>query len=135
MSRIGLKPQGMEEWSKYAGNVKRVKDEEVIDKSLLVVDRFFEELNKLQIISKVTLILDADKQDIYNDLKTESYFKKMREYTISRANANSVRLIDMRPIFADDYKVNKLKFEFPTDGHWNERAHKLVAEALIKNFE
>ena len=135
MSRIGLRSQGMEAWSEYAGNVKRIKNDEVIVKSFLVVDRFFEELKNLQIINKVTLVLDADKQDIYNDLKTESYFKKMREYTINRANVNGVRLIDMKPIFQDDYKVNKVKFEFPTDGHWNERAHKLVAKALMKNYK
>ena len=121
--------------SEFAGNVKRLKSQEIFDKSIIVVDRFFEELKNLQIINKVTLVLDADKQDIYNDLKTESYFKKMREYTINRANVNGVRLIDMKPIFQDDYKVNKVKFEFPTDGHWNERAHKLVAKALMKNYK
>jgi len=133
MSHIRLKPQGMAASSEYAGNVKRIKDEELMRKSLLVIDQFFEELNNLQITSKVTLVLDADRQDIYNNLRTESYFNKMREYTIRRANINSVRLIDMKLIFEDDYKVNKVKFEFPTDGHWNEYAHKLVAEALIKN--
>lgn len=133
MSKIGLKPQGMMDTSDYAGNVKRLKDKEIINKSLIVIDRFFEELNNLQIISKVTLVLDADRQDIYNNQRSKSYFQKMRDYTINSANAHSVRLIDMRQIFEDDYENNKVKFEFPTDGHWNERAHKLLAEALMKN--
>ena len=133
MSRFKLKLQGMEAESEYAGNVKRLKSEEIVDKSFKVVDRFFEELNKLQIIDKVTLVLDADRGDIYKNRRTESYFQKMREYTIRKAKANGVRLIDMRPIFEDDYKDHKVKFEFPTDGHWNERAHKLLAEALMKN--
>ena len=133
MSSLKLKPQGMEADADYAGNVKRIKSEERIERSFIVVARFFEELKKLQIIDKVTLVLDADRQDIYNNLRTESYFQKMREYTINKAKANGVRLIDMRPIFEDDYKDHKVKFEFPTDAHWNERAHKLVAEALMKN--
>lgn len=132
MSNIGLSPQGMEASSEYAGNVKRVKDQEILDKSFIVVDRFFEELKNLQILSKVTLVLDADRQDIYNNQKTESYFQKMRDYTISRAEANGVDLIDMKPIFENDYKTNGIKFEFPTDGHWNERAHKLAADALMQ---
>ena len=132
MFALKLKPQGMRATSAYAGNVERLKSEEVFGKSVLVVDRFFEELNKLQILDKVTLVLDADRQDIYNNSQTKSYFQKMREYTIVKANAKGVRLIDMRPIFEDDYENHKVKFEFPTDGHWNERAHRLVAEALMK---
>ena len=133
MSTFGTKPQGMEAAPDYAGNVKRFKSEEIINKSNIVVDRFFEELNKLQIIDKVTIVLDADRQDIYNNRRTESYFQKMREYTLRKANANGVNIIDMKPIFEDDYKDNEVKFDFPTDGHWNERAHKLVAEALMEN--
>jgi len=133
MAALKLKPQGMEADTEYAGNVKRFKRHDIFDRSVIVVDRFFEELDKLKIIDKVTLVLDADRSDIYNNRQTESYFQKMREYTIIEANANGVRLVDMRPIFADDYKDHKIKFEFPTDGHWNERAHKLVAEALTAN--
>ena len=133
MSTFKLKSQGMEAEPKYAGNIKRLKSQEIFEKSIIIVDRFFEELNKLQIIDKVTLVLDADRQDIYNNRITESYFQKMREYTISKANTNGVRLIDLRIIFEDDYKVNKAKFEYPTDGHWNERAHKLIAQELMKN--
>ena len=133
MNAFRLKPQDIEAKPKYAGNVKRVKNEHIINNSNIVVDRFFEELNKLQIIDKVTLVLDADRQDIYNNRRTESYFQKMREYTIRKAKENGVRVVDMKPIFEDDYEENMVKFEFPTDGHWNERAHELVAEALIKN--
>ena len=70
MSSFRIKPQGMEAAPEYAGNVKRIKSEERVEKSFIVVDRFFEELNKLQIIDKVTLVLDADRQDIYNNHRT-----------------------------------------------------------------
>ena len=133
MNVLKLTPQGMEAASKYAGNVKRVKSSDIFDKSLMVVDKFFDELEKLNISDAVTLVLDADRQDIYNNQRSESYFEKMRDYTIIKASENGVRLVDMRPIFLDDYKENQIKFEFPTDGHWNEHAHKLVAEALMDN--
>ncbi|MDC0603829.1 hypothetical protein OAO96_00890 [Amylibacter sp.] len=133
MAVLKLKPQGMEAASEYAGNVKRLKSRDIFDKSVMVVDKFFEELEKLNISDAVTLVLDANRQDIYNNQRSESYFKKMRDYTIIKASENGVRLVDMRPIFLDDYKENQIKFEFPTDGHWNEHAHKLVAEALMDN--
>jgi hypothetical protein len=133
MAVLKLKPQGMEADSEYAGNVKRLKSKDIFDKSVMVVDQFFEELEKLNISDAVTLVLDADRQDIYNNRRSESYFEKMRDYTIIKARENGVRLVDMRPIFLDDYKENQIKFDFPTDGHWNEYAHKLVAEALMDN--
>jgi len=131
MAKLKLKPQGMEANHEYAGNVERIKHKEILNKSFIVIDRFFEELDKLKITDKVTIVLDADRQDIYNNSRTESYFQKMREYTIIKAKENGLRLVDMRPIFADDYREHKIKFEFPTDGHWNERAHELVAKALM----
>jgi len=133
MASIGLYTQEIKPVDKYAGNVERFKDQEKLEKSFKVVDRFMEELKKLQITDKVTLVIDADRQDIYNKQRSESYFQKMRGYTISSASSNQIKLIDMAPIFEKDYNANGIKFEFPTDGHWNERAHKLLAEALIGN--
>ena len=133
VSSISLKPQGIEQSHEYMVNVERFKDQEILNKSYIVVDRFIEELKKLQIIDNVTLVLDADRQDIYNNKQSESYFQKMRDYTISEAKANRITLIDMKPIFENDYNSNGVKFEFPTDGHWNERTHKLLAEALMRN--
>ena len=93
-----------------------------------------EELTKLQIINKVTLVLDADRLDIYNEQQSDSYFQKMRDYTIDRANIYGINLIDMEPIFKNDYNSYGIKFDFPTDGHWNERAHRLLTEALMKSM-
>ncbi|MDC1411956.1 hypothetical protein N8370_04430 [Amylibacter sp.] len=131
---ISLKAQGKKIDTIYAGNVERFKDREIINKSLRVVDRFMEELTKLQIINKVTLVLDADRLDIYNEQQSDSYFQKMRDYTIDRANIYGINLIDMEPIFKNDYNSYGIKFDFPTDGHWNERAHKLLTEALMKSL-
>ena len=82
-----------------------------------------------------TIVLDADRADIYNDTYTESYFSEMRSYTMQEASSNGITVVDMDPIFRDDYARNGEKFEFPTDGHWNEHAHQLVSKALIKNID
>ena len=40
----------------------------------------------------------------------------------------------LHDIFLKDFKKNGLKFNFMSDGHWNERAHFLVADTLFKNI-
>jgi hypothetical protein len=39
-------------------------------------------------------------------------------------------VIDMHPLFEVDHRVHGKKFEFETDWHWNERAHRLAAQAV-----
>ena len=50
----------------------------------------------------------------------------MRDYMMSKAESNGVNFIDMNEVFRADFKINKMKFEFEIDGHWNERAHSLL---------
>ena len=54
-------------------------------------------------------------------------------FTLSYLGNSEVSYIDMEPIFRNDFENFAEKFEFPTDGHWNERAHRLVATAFL-NF-
>lgn len=92
-----------------------------------------EELLALKIEQQVTLVLDADRQDIYNRQITDSYFREMRRYTINIAKSHNMEVIDMRLIFEEDYLKHDERFDFPTDGHWNERSHKLLAREILKN--
>ena len=133
MSLARLNDEGMSAGHNFAGNVERHKEQALITDSINVINRFMEALKELEINDKVTLVLDADRQDIYNGQESKSYFRQMRNYTIRSAKLNNVELIDMEPIFKDDYSRHKQRFEFSTDGHWNERAHKLLAEALLRD--
>ncbi|MDB9872197.1 hypothetical protein OAD02_02740 [Alphaproteobacteria bacterium] len=132
---LGLKDPGLSAVKEYAGNVDRYKSDQITRASFTVIDHFFKELVKMGIENKVTIVLDADRADIYNDTNTKSYFKNMRSYTMQIANLNQITTIDMDPIFRDDYSRYNKKFEFPTDGHWNEHAHRLVSNALIENIK
>jgi hypothetical protein len=35
-------------------------------------------------------------------------------------------------VFIDKHRSDSVRFGFPTDGHWNELAHRLVAERIRK---
>jgi len=133
MFRIGLSDKGMEADHNYAGNVKRYKPQQIVKDSMIVVDRFMEALSAMKIEKKVTLVVDADRQDIYTGRLTSSYFRQMRDYTIKSAKLHNIEVIDMQPIFEQDYLKHGQKFDFPTDGHWNERAHNLLSTAIMKN--
>lgn len=134
MFRIGLSEKGMEAQHAYAGNVKRYMPQEIVKESKIVIDRFMEELLAMGIEQEVTLVLDGDRQDIYNSRVTNSYFREMRNYTIHSAKLNNIEVIDMEPIFEEDYLKYGKRFDFPTDGHWNERAHNLLASEIMKKL-
>ena len=109
-----------------------MKSDEITAKSRRVITRSFEELVSMDLTSKVTIILDADRNDIYQNKSTDSYFNDMRRFMIESAIANNVSYIDMDPIFRADFSVFGERFEFRTDGHWNKRAHRLAAQQLAK---
>ena len=130
--QLGLKDPGLSTYSMYAGNTERLKPDEINIASQKVIKAFFKEIIKMDLTDKITIIIDADRRDIYNSVESKSYFNDMREIMRKTAVANSINYIDMNNVFTDDFKIFKKKFEFPSDGHWNEHAHKLVAQELLK---
>jgi hypothetical protein len=117
----------------FAGNTESIKSEEVRQASLEAINAFLQGVKNLAGSAPVFFIVDADRTAIYNsDKGSESYFSEMRKSFMLRARALGFEVIDMKQVFVRDYSINQLRFEFPTDGHWNERAHLLAAEELFK---
>jgi hypothetical protein len=120
--------------SQYAGNTERFKSAEIISMSKGAITAFFQELSKMDMLDKVTIIIDADREDIYKDTVTYSYFNEMREFMIDKALSFGVNYLDMDSIFRDDYKINNKIFEFSTDEHWNEHSHNILSRILFKEY-
>ena len=133
VSAIGLTDKGLSAAHEYAGNTERVKPEIIAAQSRLVIDKFFELVANRDLSNRLTIILDADRNDIYSGLHSASYFSDMRNYLIGVASKFGVAVIDMEPIFRSDFSQHKLRFNFPTDAHWNEHTHRLAAEAFLNN--
>jgi hypothetical protein len=129
---IGLNDAGLAASSLYAGNTERKKSDEITAASRHVIPRSFEELVGMGLTSKVTIILDADRNDVYQNTSTAGCFSDMRRFMIESAIANNVSYIDMDLVFREDFSVFGESFEFPADVHWNERAHRLAAQQLAK---
>lgn len=61
---------------------------------------------------------------------TDSVWGRMRRYMADQAQSRGFVVIDMQPVFEKAYALEKKRFEFPTDSHWNGYAHGLLAEAI-----
>ena len=55
------------------------------------------------------------------------WINKMVEGLCAR---HGLECIDLTTAFSNDYKATAQRFDFPTDGHWNEHAHFLASEVL-----
>ncbi|HNP83604.1 MAG TPA: hypothetical protein PKN47_19250 [Nitrospira sp.] len=117
--------------ARYAGNTEFAKSIWVEQEARAVVDQFFEDLGMIIGSKPLLFIVDADREAIYKGSGGDnSFFSKIRNYFIAQAHDHNHEVIDMYPIFLHHYATHKIKFEFPTDGHWNELGHKLAAEAV-----
>ena len=118
--------------TRYAGNTEFSKTIPIEQESRAVVDQFFKNLSLIIGSKPVLFLVDADRESIYMGTSNDnSFFSKMRKYFIDRARDHEV--VDMSPIFLDHYRIHKAKFEFPTDGHWNELGHRLAADAVLRS--
>lgn len=57
----------------------------------------------------------------------------MRRYFERAARARGYQVIDMQPVFMEQHRAHGERFEYPTDSHWNELGHRVVADELRKS--
>jgi len=132
ISKLGMKDDGLSDRPEYAGNTEKNKNKEIEILSLRAIDQFLSQVSSITKNKKVTIIVDADRNDIYTGLRTtDSYFYKMRAHLIEKAKITEVGIVDLRPIFENHFKEFGQSFNFPTDGHWNELGHELAAKAYL----
>lgn len=121
---------------KYVGYTRADFDEERISDSKNVIDEFFEELPLQTGLGneKILFIIDGMRPHLYDPAllmqAKGSYFDLMRAYFIEVAEEEGYEVIDMQPVFKNKHENEGIRFEFPSDGHWNEAGHKLVAEQI-----
>ena len=118
----------------YNDKFRIVRGKQAIDLFFKYLPQYTHHIDPKNII----FIIDAPRYYIYkNDPEgaKKSYFGIMRDYFMSKAKEGGYTVIDMMPVFFEHYKKHHKRFEFPTDGHWNELGHKLVAMELKKILE
>ena len=83
---------------------------------------------------KILFVLDGIRPQLYNlnlsNQISDSFWFKIRKYFINEANKKGFEVIDMQKEFIKAYKLERKKFEFKTDSHWNSVGHKTVANSI-----
>jgi hypothetical protein len=112
---------------------QRVRDSE------RAVDYFFERLPAMAGLNAgaIVFVLDAVRPAIYDETALKAaasgYHERMRRYFAAQASARGYAVIDLQPVFIARYRRDGVRFDFPTDSHWNELGHRVVAEELAKS--
>lgn len=123
----------------FVGNTSSNSNEERIADSRRVIDRFFEELPLQTGLTsdKILFVIDGMRPHLYGPATLEkangSYFDLMRKYFVMTAANGEYEVVDMQPIFIRESESTGIRFEFPTNGHWNDIGHALVAEEIDKS--
>lgn len=122
----------------YVGNVEAVASIDKINDSNHAIAAFFRDLPVYSGLprNRVLLIIDAMRPSTYEDRELPkaygSYYDQMRREFMLRAASFGYAVLDMQRPFTEHYELNKLKFEYPADGHWNPLGHQLAAEGIMR---
>jgi len=119
----------------YVGNTAAAADADRIRLSEAAVRAFFRDLTEYAgwRSGEVLFVLDGIRYPNNNPAVATSYFVRMRTFFMAEARRLGYETIDMDTVFFADFRAHGKRFEFPTDGHWNGRAHGLAAKAVLRS--
>lgn len=98
------------------------------------IDLFLANISKLAASHTVVLMLDGDRNAIYDGQQDRDRGKLINRWFSAIADGSksipNVHLLDLHPRFSAAWANSNQKFNYEYDYHWNERGHALAAEAL-----
>jgi hypothetical protein len=78
----------------------------------------------------VVFLIDAPRRDIYAGTTSESNVRWLNELLKEKTAQFGFHFMDLTEEFARIFEAEHVHFEFKYDGHWNQRAHQIAANAL-----
>jgi len=86
--------------------------------------------NKIRLL----LLMNADCGSIYKRIEDTKLYEtgalKLNRMVADIAQKYNIDFLDLHKVFSKNYLVNKKRFRFKYDGHWNSYAHEVVADTL-----
>lgn len=121
----------------FSGNTSTSTNQRRVELSKLVSKTFLRDLRKIGGWSpeNVVFVVDGFRYPAARTGNRDGYFGLMRRYFMKEARTQKFGIVDMDDEFFPNFESFAERFEFPTDGHWNEHSHFLAAKAIIKNIE
>ncbi len=138
--RAGETLKGLRRILSRSGRVRSsrgsLKIEERIQDSKRAIDFFLDQVPLKSGLrsDSVAFVLDGVRPGLYSPEAwaevEHGYAAQMMRYFKEQAVARGYEVLDMQPVFMAKHHLDNSRFEFATDGHWNELGHRVVAEAL-----
>lgn len=112
---------------------------ELLADSQRAIDAFFDLLPAMSGLapSQVAFVVDGPRFALYSEGAMErlrdSHRVANRRYFMAVAERFEYEILDLLPVFADHWKANGARFDWPRDGHWNALGHSLCFEAVAES--
>lgn len=120
---------------RFAGFTRADADPARIADSLAVMDAFFRDLPAYTGLppDRITFTTDGFR---YPNAAAEgkgTYFDQMRSAFLHRALSRGYEVLELDRWFFSDFQEYGQRFEYPHDGHWNDRGHAIAAKAILSS--
>jgi len=121
----------------YAGDASMHVDHERVQLSQKGVDEYLRLLPEMTGLPPNKILLVVEGRSYPEELEKSNsflvFFDIMREYLMQKAREGGFEIIDLQEAFFEHFKQNHQRFEFPTDAHWSDVGHQVVAEQIEKS--
>lgn len=120
---------------RVAGYTRADADPARIKDARAVMDAFFRDLPDYTGLppDRISFTTDGFRYPDAAEDGKGTYFDQMRQIFQQRARSLGYEVIDPDPLFFSDFRQFGQRFEYPRDGHWNGRAHAIVASAVLSS--
>ncbi len=82
--------------------------------------------------ARLLLAMDGDRSAIYAGVASPAL--ALNRIAADAAAPRHLPFLDLEPVFEADWKEQQRRFDFASDGHWNEHGHAVVAAALARKL-
>jgi hypothetical protein len=83
--------------------------------------------------AQLLLVMDGVRRDITTG-STSHFARSLNVMAREVAAAREIPFLDLQGHFEADWRERQQRFDFVSDGHWNEHAHGLVAKAIAESL-
>ena len=120
---------------RFAGFTRADADPGRISASLAVMDAFFRDLPEYTGLppDRITFTTDGFRYPKAAEEGKGTYFDQMGNAFEQRALSQGYEVLDLDRWFFADFRQFGQRFEYPHDGHWNDRGHAIAAKAILSS--
>ena len=81
----------------------------------------------------VLLVMDANRTALYQGRKaSDGGASELNILARTLAARHGLAFLDLTDAFTQDWRAHRAHFEFASDGHWNERGHRLAGDEIAR---